>query len=89
MGCAVDVVVKEKMFDMMERHAEALVACDELTLLKVQITDLLDTISGRASGDEIYVALMDAFMSMNVIESRLKMLKIMADMIAEAPNART
>jgi hypothetical protein len=70
--------MQDKMYDMMHRHASVLYASEELTLLKIQVGDLLDSIAEKEPINLIEMHLLDIMSAMATIQMRLDIIKNVA-----------
>ena len=73
--------MREKLYDMMYRHAASMYSSEELTLLKAQISDLMDCLDPDANEKMSTVdhRLLEIFVTMNILYARLKLIKMVAD----------
>jgi hypothetical protein len=76
-----ELTMNDKLFEMMFRHAAALFASDELTLLKAQIGDLMDALEAKETPESIRIHVNDVSGSMSMMDARLDIIRQTLDMI--------
>lgn len=71
--------MKDKLYEMMHRHAAAAFASDELTLLKAQIGDLVDATEAKEPLEIVIMHLNDISGSIAILETRLDLVREIAE----------
>lgn len=73
--------MKDRLYATMARHTDALFGSEELTMLKVQIGDLMESIEAKEPLDILIMHLNDITASMSIIENRLDIVREITEVL--------